>query len=67
MLRLASRPARAARTATGADLAGDDPGPWKASLNDAACERVDDQGWCSDFDRFMNDWGMQGRRRTYDV
>ena len=40
---------------------------WKASLNDAACDRADDQGWCSDFDAFMKDWGMQGRRRTYDV
>ena len=40
---------------------------WKESLNEAACDRADDQGWCSDFDAFMNDWGMQGRRRTYEV
>lgn len=40
---------------------------WREQLNEAACDRADDQGWCSDFDAFMNDWGMSGRRRTYDV
>ena len=49
------------------DVVRRDHEAWKAILNDAACERADDQGWCSDFDRFMNDWGMQGRRRTYEV
>lgn len=40
---------------------------WKDQLNEAACERADDQSWCSDFDDFMRDWGLAGRVRTYDV
>lgn len=40
---------------------------WKGRLSEAACERADDHGWCSEFDDFMAQWGMEGRVRVYDV
>lgn len=40
---------------------------WKGQLSEAACDRADDQSWCSDFDEFMADWGLAGRARDFDV
>lgn len=40
---------------------------WKGRLSEAACERADEQGWCSDFEDFMQNWGLQGRVRDFDV
>jgi hypothetical protein len=40
---------------------------WKGRLSEAACERADEQSWCSDFEDFMEAWGLQGRVRDFDV
>jgi hypothetical protein len=40
---------------------------WKGQLSEAACDRADEQSWCSDFDEFMGAWGLQGRVRDFDV
>ena len=40
---------------------------WKGQLSEAACDRADEQSWCSDFDEFMGDWGLPGRVRDFDV
>lgn len=40
---------------------------WKQQLSADACERADSEGYCSQFDEFMIDHGLEGRSRSYSV
>lgn len=40
---------------------------WVRRLNESACEWADENSLCSEFERFCEQWGLEGRERDFDV